>query len=152
MDTNHDHHYWMEKALELARKAESEGEVPVGAILVKDGEIVGQGYNHPIGLNDPCAHAEILALREAGQKLANYRLVDTTMYVTLEPCAMCAMAMVHARVKTLVYATKEPRTGADGSLYQLLRHAGHNHQLEVVAGVMQSESAAMLKAFFRARR
>ena len=152
MQTNEVHHYWMQKALDLAKKAEAEGEVPVGAILVKDGEIVGQGYNHPIGAHDPSAHAEIMALRQAGQKLENYRLVDTTLYVTLEPCAMCAMAMVHARVKRLVFATKEPRTGASGSLYQLLQHQGHNHQIEVIEGVMQAESAQILKSFFKARR
>jgi tRNA(adenine34) deaminase len=143
---------WMQQALKLAEKAEQLGEVPVGAVLVKDGEVIGEGYNQPIANHDPCAHAEIMALRQAGAKLGNYRLVDTTMYVTLEPCAMCAMAMVHARVKTVVYAAAEPRTGAGGSLYQLLQHRGHNHQIEIKSGVLQAVSAAMLKAFFKNRR
>ena len=148
----HDHQYWMQKALTLAVKAEALDEVPVGAILVKDDQIIGQGYNQPIVNHDPSAHAEIIALREAGQALQNYRLVDTIMYVTLEPCAMCAMAMVHARVKTIVYATEEPRTGAGGSLYQLLRHSGHNHQIEIVDGILKQQSADMLKTFFKSRR
>lgn len=146
------HQHWMQHALTLAEKAQLLGEVPVGAILVKDNQIIGQGFNQPILSHDPTAHAEIIALREAGKKLQNYRLIDTTLYVTLEPCAMCAMAMIHARIKTLVYATKEPRTGAAGSLYQLLQHSGHNHQIEIVEGVMQAESAAMLKRFFKLRR
>jgi len=147
-----DHQYWMQQALFLAKKAQAIGEVPVGAILVKDDQIIGQGFNQPISKNDPSAHAEILALREAGQTVQNYRLVDTTMYVTLEPCAMCAMAMVHARVKTLVFATAEPRTGAAGSLYQLVQNSGHNHQIEIVEGVLKKESSDMLKMFFKVRR
>ena len=146
------HQHWMQKALELAQKAEEQGEVPVGAVLVKDNEIIGQGFNQPISTHDPSAHAEIIALRQAAKQIKNYRLVDTTMYVTLEPCAMCAMAMVHARVKTLIYAASEPRTGADGSLYQLLQHQGHNHQIEVISGIMQEESSELLKAFFKQRR
>ncbi|WP_444998081.1 tRNA adenosine(34) deaminase TadA [Aliikangiella sp. IMCC44359] len=146
------HKYWMKQALLLAEKAEACGEVPVGAILVKDNKIVGEGYNQPIVNHDPTAHAEVIALRAAGRKIGNYRLVDTTLYVTLEPCAMCAMAMVHARVKTLVFATREPRTGAAGSLYQLLQHVGHNHQIDIVEGVMQEDSAEMLKRFFKRRR
>jgi len=152
MSTDFNHQYWMQKALALARKAESAGEVPVGAIVVKNGRVVGEGFNQPILSHDPSAHAEIIAMREAGQKLKNYRLVDTTMYVTLEPCAMCAKAMVHARISTVVFAAKEPRTGAGGSLYQLLQHAGHNHQIDIVEGVLQEESASMLKRFFKARR
>jgi tRNA(adenine34) deaminase len=146
------HHQWMKRALLLAKKAQAEGEVPVGALLVKDEQVIGEGFNQPILSHDPSAHAEIVALRGAGAKLNNYRLVDTTMYVTLEPCAMCAMAMVHARVSRLVFAAEEPRTGAAGSLYQLLKHQGHNHQIEVIEGVLASESATMLKDFFKARR
>lgn len=142
----------MQKALNLAELAEKQGEVPVGAILVKDDEIIGQGYNQPISNHDPSAHAEIVALREAGQKVQNYRIVDSTMYVTLEPCAMCAMAMVHARVSKIVFATKEPRTGAGGSLYQLLQHSGHNHQIEIIDGILQEQSSELLKRFFRAKR
>ena len=147
-----EHQHWMQQALLLAEKAQEIGEVPVGAILVKDNKIIGQGFNQPISKNDPSAHAEILALREAGQTLQNYRLVGTTMYVTLEPCAMCAMAMVHARIKALVFATSEPRTGAAGSLYQLVQNSGHNHQIEMVEDVLQQESSEMLKRFFKARR
>lgn len=148
----HSDKHWMQKALELAELAEKQGEVPVGAILVRNDEIIGQGYNQPISNHDPSAHAEIVALREAGQKIQNYRLVDSTMYVTLEPCAMCAMAMVHARVAKIVFATKEPRTGAGGSLYQLLQHSDHNHQIEIVEGVLQEQSSQMLKRFFRQKR
>jgi tRNA(adenine34) deaminase len=146
------HEYWMRKALELALKAEAAGEVPVGALLVKDNKIIGEGFNQPITNHDPSAHAEIIAMRNAGQLLQNYRLVNTTMYVTLEPCAMCAMAMVHARIHTVVFATKEPRTGASGSLYQLLQHEGHNHQIEIIEGVLQQESSEMIKSFFKKRR
>ncbi|WP_196140495.1 tRNA adenosine(34) deaminase TadA [Aliikangiella sp. G2MR2-5] len=146
------HEHWMRKALALAKKAELLGEVPVGAVLVKDGQIIGQGYNHPIALHDPSAHAEIMALREAGQHLQNYRQIETTMYITLEPCAMCAMAMVHARVQRVVFATREPRTGAGGSLYQLLQHSGHNHQIDIIEGVLQEESSEMLKRFFKQKR
>ncbi len=146
------HEVWMSKALALAEKARQLGEVPVGAVLIKNDQIVGQGFNQPIANHDPTAHAEIIALRNAGQHLSNYRLVDTTLYVTLEPCAMCAMAMIHARVKRIVFATKEPRTGAAGSLYQLLQHAGHNHQVEVIEGVLQQQSSTLLTEFFKARR
>jgi tRNA(adenine34) deaminase len=146
------HEYWMQKALLLAQKAEAAGEVPVGAILVNENKIIGEGFNQPIINHDPSAHAEIIAMRSAGQLLKNYRLVNTIMYVTLEPCAMCAMAMVHARVGTVVFSAKEPRTGASGSLYQLLQHEGHNHQIEVIEGVLQQESSAMLKSFFKKRR
>ncbi|MCF6194823.1 MAG: tRNA adenosine(34) deaminase TadA [Kangiellaceae bacterium] len=142
----------MQKALTLANKAEAFGEVPVGAILVKNEKIIGRGFNQPITKSDPSAHAEIIALREGGQTLKNYRLVDTTLYVTLEPCAMCAMAMVHARIKTVVFATKDPRTGAGGSLHQLLQHPEHNHQIEIIEDVLQQECSQLLKAFFRNRR
>lgn len=151
-DPNSNYKHWMQQALELAYLAESKGEVPVGAILVKDEEIIGEGFNQPIASHDPTAHAEIMALREAGQKLRNYRQIETTMYVTLEPCAMCAMAMVHARVNKVVFATRDPRTGAGGSLYQLLQHSGHNHQIEIVEGILQEQSADLLKSFFRQKR
>ncbi len=150
--TQHSHQHWMEKALALATKAEALGEVPVGAILVKDNQIIGEGFNQSILNHDPTAHAEIIAMREAGKKVENYRLVDTTLYITLEPCAMCAMAMVHARIKRVVYATREPRTGAAGSLYQLLQHQGHNHQIEIIDGVLREQSAEMLTLFFRTKR
>ena len=149
---NHSHEYWMQQALELALQAESNGEVPVGAVIVRDNQVVGKGFNHCIASHDPTAHAEIMALRDAGQRLQNYRQVDTTMYVTLEPCAMCAMAMVHARIGRVVLATRDPRTGAGGSLYQLLQHSGHNHQVDIVEGVLQEQSSNLLKTFFRRKR
>ncbi len=142
----------MKQALLLAEKAAQMGEVPVGAILVKDNRMLGQGFNQPILNHDPSAHAEINAIRQAGKYLQNYRMVNTKMYVTLEPCAMCAMAMVHARISQVVFATRDPRTGAGGSLYQLLQHTGHNHQIDIIEGVMQAESADLLKTFFKARR
>ena len=142
----------MGRAMELAREAADNGEVPVGAVLVKDGEIIAEGFNHPIGLNDPTAHAEIMTLRRAGLALENYRLVDTTLYVTLEPCAMCAGAMVHARVKRLVYGATEPRTGAAGSIVNIVEHDALNHRMAVTGGVCAEEASAMLKAFFASRR
>ncbi len=146
------HEFWMQKALSLAEKAQANGEVPVGAVIVKSNKIIGEGFNQSITTHDPSAHAEIVALRKAGKTLNNYRLVDTTLYVTLEPCAMCAMAMVHARIKQVVFAAREPRTGAGGSLYQLLQHSEHNHQIEITEGILAEQSASLLKHFFQARR
>lgn len=143
---------FMSRAVELAREAERAGEVPVGAVIVKDGVIVGEGWNRPISSNDPTAHAEIIALRAASQNLATYRLLDTTLYVTLEPCAMCAGAMVHARVKRLVYAATDPRAGASGSIFNVTQSSALNHRLECEAGVLAEECAAMLRGFFIARR
>jgi len=143
---------FMRRAFELAETAKEKGEVPVGAVLVKDGEVVGEGFNQPILNSDPTAHAEIVALREAGSKLENYRLVDTTLYVTLEPCAMCAMALVHARVSRVVYATEDPRTGAGGSVLNLLEHASFNHRCEVSSGLLQEQCSEQLKTFFKAKR
>lgn len=143
---------WMREALELARRAESEGEVPVGALVVRDGEALGRGWNRTVSLNDPTAHAEILALREAGAKAANYRLAGCTLYVTLEPCAMCVGAMIHARIERLVYGAHDPKTGAAGGRFDLLGLPAHNHRLEVEGGVLADECGALLQAFFRARR
>lgn len=143
---------FMRRALVLAKQGEQAGEVPVGCVIVKDGEIIGEGFNHPISAHDPTAHAEIGAMREAAKHLANYRLVDTTLYVTLEPCTMCAGAMVHARVKRLVFGAREPRTGAVGSVYDIPCDARLNHRLEVTEGVLAEESSAMLREFFRAKR
>ena len=143
---------FMRRALELAKQGEQAGEVPVGCVIVKDGEIIAEGFNHPISAHDPTAHAEIGAMREAARKLNNYRLVDTTLYVTLEPCTMCAGAMVHARVKRLVFGASEPRTGAVGSVYDIPRDTRLNHRLEVVEGVLAEESGAMLRDFFRTKR
>lgn len=143
---------WMRHALALAQRAAAEGEVPVGAVVVKDGAVIGEGWNRPIAAHDPTAHAEIQALRAAANRIGNYRLVDTTLYVTLEPCPMCAGAMVHARVRRVVYATSDPRTGAGGSVFNLLQASQLNHQAEVCGGVLAEESAALLREFFQARR
>ena len=142
----------MQRALERARQAEAAGEVPVGAVIVKDGVVVAEGWNHPIGANDPTAHAEIVALRAAGQALGTYRLTGTTLYVTLEPCAMCASAMVHARVQRLVYAATDPRAGAAGSVFNIVQHDSLNHRIECTGGVLADECARMLRDFFIARR
>ncbi|MFC5525876.1 tRNA adenosine(34) deaminase TadA [Rhodanobacter ginsengisoli] len=143
----------MRRALQLAAHArDAENEVPVGAVLVQEGEIVGLGWNRNITLHDPTAHAEIMALRAAGEKLANHRLSGATLYVTLEPCSMCAMAMIHARLGRVVYAAADPKTGAAGSVFDTLVDVRHNHRIEVAAGLFAEESANLLREFFRARR
>lgn len=142
----------MRRALALAACAEAEGEVPVGAVLVAGGRVVAEAWNRSISLADATAHAEMLALRAGGRELANYRLPEATLYVTLEPCAMCAGAMVHARIARLVYGAHDPKTGAAGSVFDLVRAPELNHQLEVTAGVLGAECGALLQAFFRARR
>lgn len=144
--------YWMRQALSLAQRAQEEGEVPVGALLVLDNQVIGEGWNRPIGRHDPTAHAEIMALRQGGAVLQNYRLLNATLYVTLEPCVMCAGAMVHSRIRRLVYGAADEKTGAVGSLVDILRHPGMNHQVEVVSGVLAEECAATLSNFFRMRR
>jgi tRNA(Arg) A34 adenosine deaminase TadA len=144
---------YMRRALQLAEHArDAENEVPVGAVLVQDGQIVGLGWNRNITLHDPTAHAEIMALRAAGQKLSNYRIVGATLYVTLEPCAMCSMALVHARVGRVIYGTIDPKTGAAGSVFDTLVSDRHNHRIDVQGGLLAEESAALLRDFFRARR
>jgi tRNA(adenine34) deaminase len=143
----------MRRALALAERAAAEGEVPVGAVLVRDGEAIGEGWNCPIGTHDPSAHAEIRALRDAGARLRNYRLPDTTLYVTLEPCPMCAAALVHARVRRVVYAAADPKGGACGSVFDLLPSDGRfNHAVVVTGGVLAGECGAQLRNFFRGRR
>ncbi len=146
------HEYWMRHALTLARRAWEEGEVPVGAVLVHNNQVIGEGWNRPIGWHDPTAHAEIMALRQGGVVLQNYRLLDTTLYVTLEPCVMCAGAMVHGRIGNLVFGARDAKTGAIGSLMDVLGHPGMNHQVNVTEGVLAEECSAMLSDFFRARR
>ena len=144
---------YMRRALQLAAHArDAENEVPVGAVLVQEGEIVGLGWNRNITLHDPTAHAEIMAMRAAGEKVANHRLSGATLYVTLEPCSMCAMAMIHARLGRVVYAAADPKTGAAGSVFDTLIDARHNHRIEVAGGLLAEESAGMLREFFRARR
>jgi tRNA(adenine34) deaminase len=143
---------FMSHAFDLAREAERAGEVPVGAVIVKEGRIVGEGWNRPISTHDPTAHAEIIAMRAASQHLSTYRLLDTTLYVTLEPCPMCAGAMVHARVKRLVYAASDPRAGAAGTVFNIVQHSQLNHRLDVSGGVMAEECGRMLREFFVSRR
>ncbi len=139
--------------MELARRAEQEGEVPIGAMLVKDGEIVGEGWNRPIASHDPSAHAEIQALRAAGRHMENYRLPDTTLYCTLEPCPMCAGAIVHARVERVVYGAADPKGGACGSVFDLLpSDERFNHRTELTAGVLADECGELLREFFRRKR
>ena len=142
----------MRRALREAQKAESQGEVPVGAVVVHGEKVIARGHNHPLGLSDPSAHAEILALRRAGKKLGNYRLNGCDLYVTIEPCAMCAGAIVQARLRRVVYGTPDPKAGACGSALAVLNHPKVNHRVEVVSGVLASECAAMLGEFFRKRR
>jgi tRNA(adenine34) deaminase len=143
---------WMEKALLLARKAEAAGEVPVGAVLVKDNQLIAEGWNQPISRHDATSHAEIMAMRAAGKKLNNYRLIDTTMYVTLEPCSMCVGAMILARVAKVVYGASEPRTGALGGAFNLLAANQHNHIFDVQSGVLAEASKTLLQNFFQSRR
>ena len=142
----------MQHAIDLARRAEAEGEVPVGAVLVHGEHVIGEGWNRPITANDPTAHAEIMALRAAAAKLRNYRLLNTTLYVTLEPCSMCAGAIIHARVKRLVYAAKDPKGGAAGSVFSILPGEKLNHQVTITAGVLAEECSDLLSSFFQMRR
>jgi tRNA(adenine34) deaminase len=144
--------HFMEEALCLAREAEANGEVPVGAVVVADGEIIGRGSNAPISLSDPTAHAEIQALRAAAQTIGNYRLKDSTLYVTLEPCPMCAGAMVHARVAQLVFGCTDPRSGAAGSVFDLVQTDTLNHRMDVRSGILEDECRDLLQTFFRSRR
>lgn len=144
--------HWMRHALNLAAQAAAQGEVPVGAVLVKDGEVIGEGYNRPIADHDPSAHAEMVALREAGLSQSNYRLPDTTLYVTLEPCVMCAGAIIHARVRRLVFGALDPKAGAVSSVYDVLGEPRLNHAVECTGGVLEEECGAILRDFFRARR
>jgi tRNA(adenine34) deaminase len=145
--------YWMRHALVLARRAQAEGEVPVGAVIVSNEEIVAEGWNQPIATSDPTAHAEIVALRAAAGAVANYRLPSgMTLYVTLEPCPMCAGAMVHARVSRVVFGTADPRTGAAGTVFNLLDSEQLNHQAQVSGGVLEDECSQLITGFFRDKR
>jgi tRNA(adenine34) deaminase len=143
---------FMQQALAQAQRAWAQGEVPVGAVVVKDGQVIATGYNQPIGSHDPTAHAEIVALRAAAEKLGNYRLPGCELYVTLEPCVMCSGAMMHARLARVVYAAQDPKTGACGSVLDLFGQAQLNHHTEVVGGVLAEQASAMLKGFFAERR
>jgi len=143
---------FMRRALQEARKAETEGEVPVGAVIVLDQKIIARAHNRSVGLSDPSAHAEILALRRAAKKLGNYRLKGCDLYVTIEPCAMCAGAIVQARLRRVVCGTPDPKAGACGSALAVLNHPKMNHQVEVIFGVLAKECAEILREFFRQRR
>lgn len=143
---------WMEEALREARRAQSLGEVPVGAIVVRAGQIIARAGNRNIADNDPTAHAEVLALRDAGRAIGNYRLPDCELFVTIEPCAMCAGAMVHARLKRLVYGANDPKAGADHSVLQILNHPALNHGMEITRGVLASRCMDLLQEFFRGKR
>lgn len=154
---SNDDEHWMEAALRLARKAELAGEVPVGAVVVcqaSDGaqSIIGQGWNQTISAADPTAHAEMQALRDAARELGNYRLADCDLYVTLEPCAMCAGALIHARIRRLVFGARDPKAGAVGGALEVINHPALNHRIEVTEGVLAGRSAEMLQSFFRDRR
>jgi tRNA(adenine34) deaminase len=143
---------WMQRAFELAEKAKSHDEVPVGAVIVFENQIIGEGWNQPISSSDPTAHAEIMALRDAGNNIGNYRLPNTTMYVTLEPCVMCAGAIVHARLEKLVYAAGDPKTGACGSVFNLLQSEELNHKVDIEQGIMENESRSLIQTFFKEKR
>ena len=146
--------FWMRHALDLAQRAQHENdEIPVGAVVVSaEGELLGEGWNRNITESDPTAHAEVVAMRSAGAKVGNYRLLDTTLYVTLEPCAMCAMAMIHARVGRVVFGASDPKTGAAGSVFDLLADPRHNHRIDVRGGVLAEEASQRLTNYFRAKR
>ena len=143
---------WMSFALEQARKAEKEGEVPVGAILVKDDLVIARAHNKPISTNDPTAHAEIQLIRAAGEELKNYRLPGTTLYVTLEPCAMCLGAIMHARIERVVFGAHDPKTGVCGSSENFMEASCFNHKIDIASGVLENESKQLLKNFFNSRR
>jgi len=147
-----DDEYWMEMALSLAARAGDIDEVPVGAIIVRNNEIIGEGFNQTLNLNDPTAHAEMMALRDAAQRVKNYRLVDASLYVTIEPCTMCAGALIHARIKRLVYGAKELRAGAIESSIRVLDNPSLNHKLEVRSGVCEDAAGKLMSTFFQSKR
>ena len=149
---SHSDELWMEEALREAQRALAMGEVPVGAVVVHEGRIIGRGSNCPIGANDPTAHAEILALRSAAQGIGNYRLLDCDLYVTVEPCAMCSGAITHARIRRLIYGAEDAKAGAVRSMLQVLNHPKMNHRVDVVSGVLAARCMDLLQTFFRQRR
>jgi len=152
LNSENNDHIFMQRAFELAQQAEQLDEIPVGAVIVYQGEIIGEGFNQSIRLNDPSAHAEMMAIRQAGKHLSNYRLLDCTLYVTLEPCPMCAGLLVHSRIKRLVYASADLKTGAAGSVFNLLENVQLNHQITVTDGIMKEQCSQLLSAFFKRRR
>ena len=150
--SSHADTHWMRHALQLAKRAELEGEVPVAAVLVKDNVLIAEGWNHPVGGYDPTAHAEIAALRAGAARLRNYRLLDTTLYVTLEPCVMCAGAIIHARVGRVVFGAHDPKGGAAGSVFDTLLSDRFNHKVMCKGGVLEKECGEILAGFFKSRR
>jgi len=151
-DQQHEDEYFMQRAFELAQQAEQLNEIPVGAVLVHQGKIIGEGFNQSINLHDPSAHAEILAIRQAGTKVKNYRLPNCTLYVTLEPCPMCAGLLVHSRIERLVFASPDLKTGAAGSVFNLINSAQLNHQITCTGGILQTQCSRLLSNFFKRRR
>lgn len=151
-DSDNTDQYFMQQAFKLAQQAEQYNEIPVGAVVVYQGKIIGEGFNQSILLNDPSAHAEMLAIRQAGKYLNNYRLLDCTLYVTLEPCPMCAGLLVHSRIKRLVYASHDLKTGAAGSTFNLVCNDQLNHHIEVTSGILQTQCSQLLSSFFKRRR
>lgn len=149
---SHKAEYFMHRAIELAQQAAEQGEVPIGAVVVRDNEIIGRGWNQPISGCDPSAHAEIMALRDAGQALKNYRLNECDLYVTVEPCTMCAGAIIHSRVRKVYYGTAEARTGVNESICNLFAQPWYNHRVEVEGGLLQGKCRSLLKQFFAERR
>lgn len=149
---NIDDQYWMAQALECARQAELQGEVPIGAVLIKDSQLIASAWNQTITATDPSAHAEVVVLRQAAKAIGNYRLLDTTLYVTLEPCAMCAGALIQARIDRLVFGAFDPRAGAVQTVFQILDEKQLNHQVAWQGGVLQQECSKQLKAFFASKR
>ncbi|MCF6435855.1 tRNA adenosine(34) deaminase TadA [Pseudoalteromonas sp. MMG022] len=152
MNEHEQDQYWMSQALAYADKAEQQDEIPVGAVVVKDNQLIAAGWNQSICQHDPSAHAEMLAIREAGKVLENYRLVDCTLYVTLEPCPMCAGLLVHSRLKRVVFGAKDAKTGAAGSIMNIVKEPRLNHQLEVTEGILAEQCSEKLSAFFKRRR
>jgi tRNA(adenine34) deaminase len=151
-DFSPDDEKFMRRAMALAKIADSHNEIPVGAVVVCEGNIIGEGFNQSIMNNDPSAHAEMMAIRDAGKNIKNYRLIDCTLYVTLEPCPMCTGLLIHSRIKQLIFASKDLKTGAAGSAFDLLNHEKHNHQVAVKSGLLANECSVMLSAFFQRRR
>ncbi len=142
----------MHEALALAEHAQDQNEVPVGAVIVLNNKVIGKGWNQPISKNDPSAHAEIIAIRDAAKEIKNYRLLDATLYVTLEPCLMCVGAILHARIKKLVFGAFDPKTGAVSSVFNVLTDSRHNHNVEVQGGILETQCAELLQTFFKQRR
>ena len=147
-----DHQQWMQQALTLAHEAEAQNEVPVGCVIVMNGDVIGQGSNRPVDSHDPSAHAEIIALREAGETLQNYRITNADLYVTLEPCIMCAGAITHARIARIIIGALDPKAGAAGSVFEILGFDNLNHKVEVISGIMEQECSSLLTGFFKQRR